>query len=88
MQRLADIDIAEPGDDRLVEERRLQRHAFARAIACASRLASISAVERLDPERAEMAAALGGGRRNQRMKPNRRGSLKVATPPSDSRKTT
>src|SRR5215218_4197630 len=56
-QRLADIDVAEPGDQALVEERRLERRPLAPEQA-GDRLAGELIAERLEPEIAEMRRGL------------------------------
>ena len=76
MQRLADVDIAEPGDAALVE----QRGSSAASRAPASRRAEARGVEiiaeRLDADVARTADARPARRLStSSMKPNRRGSL-------------
>ena len=75
MQRLADIDVAEPGHDSLIGERGLERGLL--ALACARQHRRVERVaERLGPERTQqrLLVELGARQRASSM-PKRRGSL-------------
>ena len=88
VQRLADIDIAEPGDDALVEQRRLQRWSSCRRrLAPASRRRTRCRAARARA-RAAAAPASSSRARTSFMKPKRRGSLKVTIAPFDMWNTT
>ena len=83
VQRLADIDVAETGDDALVEERRLEGRLL--ALAGERQHRGVEGVaERLGAEPAEQRFGVELWRAaTSFIEPKRRGSLKVTTAPDD-----
>ena len=81
-QRLADIDIADPRDDALIEQRGFQAGLLA-AQARASIAASNSLPSGSGPSPRSSGSSSSSSRATIFMKPKRRGSLKVTMAPID-----
>ena len=87
VQRLADVNIAEAGDDPLIQQRRLEAGLL--ALAGARQHRGIEGVaERLGTEPFQQRLVVELARATSFIEPKRRGSLKVTVAPDDIWKTT
>ena len=82
IERLADIDVAQPGDDPLVQQRRLEAGLL--ALAGERQHRGVEGVaERLRAEPAQQRLVVELCRATSFIEPKRRGSLKVTMAPDD-----
>ena len=82
MQCLADIDVAEPGDDPLIQERRFEARLFAAAGSRQHRgIEGVAERFRTEPGQQRLFVELGA--RDELHRAERRGSLKVTMLPDD-----